>query len=395
MKRSESILEQLQAELGFSPQLVGGEKAVLAQIERFLADAGVPGDLDPVTDPPLWGRLISEVVVPETYFFRYPESFAMLQEWIRPRLHHSLRALCMPCSTGEEAYSIAMTLREAGAASFKIEAFDASAKSVARASEGRYSIRHMRGLPETMQKQWFRLHAEEIATADAIRLPIRFEVANAFALDATSGGFDFIFCRNLLIYLNAENQRLIFERLDSWLKPGGLLFLGPGEATTASSHGWKSTGHPMSFSFVRAMESPRAAKPRSAPPKKSAFHSTPKSSPPIRQARTPRLQKSEATDWFAEAAALADAGKLPEAAQALDRFHENHEAIPASFLLRGIIEEARGARDAAEASYRKALYLEPDHLDALFHLSLLLESAGRAQSAAPLRRRIERLSAEP
>ena len=392
MNRSEHILALLQAELGFSAQLIGGKKTVLAQIERFLTRADVPDDLDPSSQPQLWSRLISEVVVPETFFFRYPESFTMLRGWLQNRQCHTLRALCVPCSTGEEAYSIAITLREAGVPTFQIAACDASAMSIARAREGEYSIRSVRGLPEAMLKQWFQSHAGNLTAEDSIRSPITFDTANIFSMETPPGGFDFIFCRNLLIYLDVEKQHLVFERLNRWLKPDGLLFLGPGEATTAASHGWKGTGHPMSFSFVRAENKPPAASAR--PPVRQRITPPPakRPLPPPRPLRASPPQPG-ATNWLASAVELADTGQLSDAMQALARHHESREATAGSLLLRGILEEAQGAHSDAEASYRKALYLEPDHLDTLLHLSLLLESEGRAKSAVPLRRRIERLSA--
>jgi chemotaxis protein methyltransferase WspC len=396
MNRSEQILGKLEAELGFSAPLVGGKKTILSQIDRFLAREDVPDHLDAHAHPQLWSRLISEVVIPETSFFRYPESFSMLQEWARPRLHQSLRALCVPCSTGEEPYSIAIALREAGAVSFQITAFDASTKSVNKAQTGSYSIRSVRGLPESFQKQWFDESSDHLTVKESIREPITFEVANIFAIDVPTHRFDFIFCRNLLIYLDAEKQRVIFDRLSSWLKPDGLLLLGPGEATTAASHGWKSTGYPMSFSFVRTDTTSGTVRPRTATSRPILPRPTPRPAP---RSRTPEavisIPSEELIDWLARAAALADAGHLAPATQALASFHEHHEATAASYFLQGILEEAQDKHNAAEASYRKALYLDPDHLDALLHLSLLLEGEGRAPAAAPLRRRIERLSSLP
>jgi chemotaxis protein methyltransferase WspC len=102
--------------------------------------------------------------------------------------------------------------------------------------------------------------------------------------------------------------------------------------------------------------------------------------------------QSEPVDWLLRATTLANGGQLDEAAAALARFHEDREATAASLFLSGMLAESSGQLTDAESGYRKALYLEPNHLDALLHLSLLLENAGRASSAALLRRRIERLS---
>jgi len=377
MTRADSILDQLQSELGFHPELLGGRPAVLAQIERFLA--AHQSDADPSADPSLWNQLIAEVIVPETSFFRYPESFNALADWAKKSARHSPRILCLPCSTGEEAYSIAIALREAGCDSFHITAGDASARSVSHAERAHYSGR----------EGWLR----EGRARRELREKITFQVANAFAFTPPLKSFDVIFCRNLLIYFDAMNQRRLFERLDAWLAPGGVLFLGPGEATIASAHGWKSTGHSMSFSFARGAH-PTTTSPARSParvrptPQKRAI--TPASSAPKKPAPTPSSPTE--TSPFARAVELADAGQLTEAAAALARFHAEASPTAASLLLRGILEEASAEFSAAERSYRQALYIHPDELDALLHLARLLEADGRPQAAAPLRRRIERLA---
>jgi chemotaxis protein methyltransferase WspC len=396
MTHTERILEELQDELGFSPELVGGKRTVLAQIERFLMSAGVPEDLDPLSQPVLWSRLVSEVVVPETSFFRYPESFAALRDWTLKQAGRPLQILCLPCSTGEEAYSIAITLREAGLAKFHVTACDASMQAVLRAREGRYATRSARGLSDDLRDQWFRKQEREIEADASLKEAITFRVANILAFDAAPQAFDIVFCRNLLIYFDTANQRRIFDRLDTWLRPEGLLFLGPGEATTAANYGWQGTGRPMSFSFARARkEHPPHTTIRKAAPVPRHKPAPKHAAKPQKVAPQPVASPKPATDidWFARAGELADAGRLDEATQALHRFHTEREATPASLLLHGILDESRGDRDAAETHYRKALYLDPDQIDALQHLSLLLESEGRVQAAIPFRRRIERLTA--
>jgi chemotaxis protein methyltransferase WspC len=151
----------------------------------------------------------------------------------------------------------------------------------------------------------------------------------------------------------------------------------------------------MSFSFVRARkEQPSPATIRKPSP---ALRRTPAPTPSAKPQKSapqpvPPKKSTPDIDWLANAEELANAGRLDEATQALHRFHAEREATPASLLLHGILDEARGDRDAAETYYRKALYLDPDQIDALLHLSLLLESEGRLQAAIPFRRRVERLT---
>ncbi len=388
MTPSEHILQQLQADLGFAVRLVGGAKAVLAQIDRFLETHAVAAAGDLAADPVLWNRLVAEVIVPETSFFRYPESFAALREWAAPRTRRPAQILCLPCSTGEETWSIAITLAETGTTNFHVDALDVSSRSIVHAGRGTYAEHSARGLPAIQKERWFERSGGAISVVPALRSFVGFRVANAFSLDAEPRSYDVIFCRNLLIYFDAQNQRRLFERLAGWLRPDGILFLGPGEATVASAHGWRSTGLPMSFSFVRAATSAPAKKATAPTP---AIR--PRPTPEV--ARVPPVEKPSEPDWMDRAAALADAGKLAEAGDALEKFHDRHRGTATSFLLRGILDEAGGRRAEAESHYRKALYLEPNHVDALMHLSLLLENDGRHSAARPFRRRLDRLAPTP
>lgn len=390
MNRRAIILEQLRAELGFAPDLVGGAKTILAQIGRFLVANDVPDDFDLRGHPILWNRLIAEVIVPETSFFRYPESFAALGRWIAERGPRPARCLCLPCSTGEEAWSIAMTFSDAAHADVNIDAVDASARSIGHAREGRYAERSVRGLPSMQLRRWFAALDGELAIVPELHRLVNFCPANAFSFHADPRSYDVIFCRNLLIYFDAENQRRLFERLERWLHPEGVLFLGPGEATVAASHGWKGTGRPMSFSFVRGkIQTSRPSKRTRPLPARSRSLPPPAPHPQRASRESPAVE----TDWLQRATTLANSGQLPGARKALEKFHADHPASSASLFLRGLLEEAGGERARAEADYRRTLYLEPHHVDALLHLSLLLESDGRAGTAAPFRRRLDRLAA--
>lgn len=390
MNRQRLILDGLREELGFASRLVGGEKTVLAQIDRFLSENDVPEDLDMRTHPDLWNRLIGDIVIPETSFFRHAESFAALAQWIASRRPAPVHCLCLPCSTGEEAWSIAMTLREAGRTGDRIDAADASARSIAHARRGRYLQRSLRGLPAVRRERWFADLDDAVVVAPELRPHVDFRVANAFSLPVEPRRYDVIFCRNLLIYFDSGNQARLFARLASWLRPDGVLFLGPGEATVAASHGWRGTGHPMSFSFVRSQKPPRPGKKFPAPPPVRKKSLAPSALP-----RKTETAPPVAVDWLGQARQLADLGRSAEAREALEKFHRAEDASSESLLLRGLLAESAGHRAEAEADYRRALYLEPDNAEALLHLSLLLEADGRSQVARPFRRRLERLAPAP
>jgi chemotaxis protein methyltransferase WspC len=98
-------------------------------------------------------------------------------------------------------------------------------------------------------------------------------------------------------------------------------------------------------------------------------------------------------DALEAARALADAGDEWAAADLLDDVAATAHPTSELFCLRGVVSEALGLGDVAEAYYRKALYLDPTHFETLAHLSLLLQMDGRASAANRLRRRVDRISA--
>ncbi|MFO0851069.1 MAG: CheR family methyltransferase [Gemmataceae bacterium] len=136
----------LERRLGLNPGAVGG-RALEVAVGRRLAAAGI-ADVATYADRVQADRrefdaLVEAVVVPETWFLRYPESFRHLAGWAAERrralpVGRPLRVLCVPCSTGEEAYSVALTLLDAGlpAGSFRVDGVDVSGRAVAAAEAG-------------------------------------------------------------------------------------------------------------------------------------------------------------------------------------------------------------------------------------------------------------------
>lgn len=181
------------------------------------------------------------LLIPETWFFRSEEAFRQLKQlihhhWIHQRHQRNepIRILCVPCSTGEEAYSIAMTFLESGVpgAWFTIDAVDISEVSLEKARAGVYTSHAFRS------KEFFEC-CDNYSTLEngqhhilpIVRQQVHFEWGNVIDHDflRDHAPYDIIFCRNLFIYLSAEalqRVRLNFERL---LKKDGLLFVSPVE----------------------------------------------------------------------------------------------------------------------------------------------------------------------
>ncbi|HHK2658864.1 TPA: protein-glutamate O-methyltransferase CheR, partial [Pseudomonas aeruginosa] len=230
--------------------------------EYWMRLNGSPGEVQ---------ALIEAVVVPETWFFRYPESFTTLARLAFERLPslgggRALRILSLPCSTGEEPYSIVMALLDAGLSEylFEVDALDVSARVIERASLGVYGRNSFRGDELGFRDRHFSEVADGYQLAEQVRRKVRFRCGNLLdpGLLAGEAPYDFVFCRNLLIYFDRPTQSEVVEVLKRLLRSDGAMFIGPAEASLLSQHGMQPIGVPLSFVFRRTSEAPRGARPK-------------------------------------------------------------------------------------------------------------------------------------
>jgi chemotaxis protein methyltransferase CheR len=186
----------------------------------------------------LLDELVDALLNHETYFFRDRAPFDLLANAALPRLAEAraqrrrLRLWCAGCSTGQEAYSVAMLLADRPELwegwSFDMLGTDVSNATIARANEGLYSkFEVQRGLPVQQMVRHFTPDGEDWRVNPDLRRQIRFLRHNL--LDQPPGRFDVILCRNVLLYLAPDLRRRAFERLASALMPDGVLMLGAGE----------------------------------------------------------------------------------------------------------------------------------------------------------------------
>lgn len=205
------------------------------------------------------GELIDATVVTETRFFRDAAVFDHLKSWLpemAAQFSGELRILSAPCSTGQEAYSIAALLIEAGIPSsrFTIDAFDISSAAVATAHEGRYPQEALRHVPAPLQRVCG-LHAEkEWVMHEELRHRIHFAQRNLAQPDALkcdeTQKYHLIFCRNLFIYLHAEARTALAASLAQALHPGGRLVLGSADRVEEIDRLFTSIRPAASFAFT-------------------------------------------------------------------------------------------------------------------------------------------------
>ncbi len=373
-------MEQLLAEtFGWDFRSLGPEALPSAMGSR----AGAAPDLQ---------ALAEALAVPETWFFRDTAPFDFLAQraravWLpRPAGAAPIRILSAPCSSGEEPYSIVMTLLAAGlpAADIRVDALDASGRLLAAARAGVYSERALRETDAVLRSFFTPAGSGRWAVPARIKSCVQFRRANILDLDVcadAAGPYQAVFCRNLLIYQHAAARRRVMEHLRRRLAPDGLLFVGHAEMLPLFDQYFEPAPYRGAFAYQRR----RAAAPAPPPPipavlpRMPAAPPTPVPSAPAHRAAPPDL---------AEAQRLADAGQLAAAAQICAAARAAQPLCAAAHLLEGLILSAEGHLPEAEQALARALYLDARNGEALAHLAVLHERRGDAAGAAALRRRL-------
>ncbi|WP_324809821.1 CheR family methyltransferase, partial [Ralstonia pickettii] len=243
------------------------ERAVLDRTRAMLAARGMRDTVDAAALDAYWLRLntapderqalIEALVVPETWFFRDREAFVTLARVVGEKLAREpmrvLRILSAPCSTGEEPYSAAMALLDAGIdpARFTIDAIDISARAIEQARRAIYGRNAFRGHPLTFRDRHFTGADGSWQLSDTVRGLVRFAQGNLSDAPADDTRYDFIFCRNVLIYFHRDAQDQAIRRLDSQLAEDGMIFVGPAETGLMMRHAMTSARIPLAFAFQR------------------------------------------------------------------------------------------------------------------------------------------------
>lgn len=355
--------------------------------------------------------LIEAIVVPETWFFRDREAFAALANVVesggwRTLASSGLRILSVPCSSGEEPYTIAMTLQGCGLspASYRIDAVDISSKALALATAAIYGSNSFRGTELEFRDIYFARTAQGWRLNDAVRENVNFQQANILAPGFMPGEalYDIVFCRNLLIYFDRATQERVVATLRRLLKPQGMLFVGSSETGLLIALGFVLEKIPQAYALrlpsaavAAAPRIPERSKPK--PPsvaKKSALISrVPPSAVPLKrhEKKIEPAPPSPTRDPMAEAMQLADQGRLREATDICEAYVHKHGMSAQSCHLMGLLSKAAGGEQDAIAYFRKALYLDPQHSEAMSHLALLLEKQGDGAGAQVLRNRLRRV----
>ena len=328
-------------------------------------------------DPEAMADLLGELVVGETYFHREPAQFRHLRDVAIPEVRArigpgaTLRAWSAACATGEEAYSIAMTLAEADhAGPHRVLGSDLSERSLGTARSATYRPWSLRGRASDPARPYLTPRDGSLVVAESIRRRVAFRRFNLVQdargwEEAGLRGLDVILCRNVLIYLDAQSVARVARRLHEALSGRGWLFVGAGDPPL-SDHAPLALDigdHGVAYRPLAAQAKARSA-PRSAPP--CAPAPGPVGSTPRALAATVRERAN---------LDITEAQRLCAAAIAA------HPLSAELHHLRGVLLLS-GGDDAGSALWlRRAVYLDRSLAVAHFHLGVVLGRLGDAEGA--------------
>ncbi len=367
-------------------------------------------------------RFINDVVVGETWFFRDRGPFTSLARHAREIQNdlslNVLKILSVPCASGEEPYSIVMTLFNAGMApaSFSVDGVDISTRALDSARRACYGSGSFRGNLGEEFAGFFEITPHGRLLSRHVIKQVTFHHANLLSPRslAGQGPFSVIFCRNLLIYMTSGARREIFDRLDRLLLPGGVLFSGHTETIFWHQQGYIPLPWDRSFALTKPVSSPVSEKSSTNGVAKSLLPSArrrdihapkeprtvsggglletgardvssamtmagekKKMAGPVRESVKPFIDEQ-----FQEARRLADQGNMEHAMHLCQECVQKSGPAADIYCLMGIIHMARQDLKEAEDCFLKAIYLDPGNYESLVHISFLYRQKGDQGKAA-------------
>jgi chemotaxis protein methyltransferase CheR len=376
---------------------------------RELGQASVEACIHWLLASPLSRRqveiLASHLTVGETYFFREPRSFEILEERIlsdliraRGDADRRLRIWSAGCCTGEEPYSIAMLLErlipDIEEWNITILATDINPGFLRKAAEGAYADWSFRGTPGWLRDRYFRRKKNG---RFEIRPPVRKRVTFSYlnladdaypSLSNNTNAMDVIFCRNVLMYFTPPQVKKVADKLHRSLVDGGWLIVSPTETSNSLFSRFSAVGFPGAVLYRKAAGAgPRviatgdpapAPLPLAEPLSLEPFVQEAASPPP--EPVRPVTAPGDAP-CLEEARACANRGELAEAAECCEKAIAADKLNPACHYLLAAIQRELGQDDGAVQSLMRALYLDADFVLAHFALGNLWLARGRRREA--------------
>ncbi len=335
--------------------------------------------------------LAKYLTVGETYFFRDPGVFHVLETHILPRLIEerrattkSLRLWCAACCTGEEAYSLAMLIDNLVPDwkdwDISILATDLNPDFVQRAKTGVYSQRSVRSMPDVFKSLYLKkasaAKGKKYQVDERLKSLISFSWMNLVDASSTpplDSPVDIIFCRNVFVYFAPAQMRKVLLWLSQNMADDGYLFVAPNEVFSASSE-----FEIYNVEDVMTLRKKNREKPDLVEREKERIET---SSARVSQTRIPIQTDEDTGNFLLMCRAAVRRGNLEEAAKWCERAVEREPLNPAAYFLMGTIAHKRDDPDQAIAAMKRVLFLEPHFVMAQFSLGNLMLQDGRPEQA--------------
>ena len=348
-------------------------------------------------------QLLELIVIPETWFFRDQQPFNFLnnylqEEWLKKPYTNKLRLLSVPCSTGEEPYSLAMTLLDGGIlpTQFEIDAVDISKKSLEKAKKAIYNSNSFRGTKLDFQSRYFTYLGKEYQLCEKVKNTVNFMQGNLLdpKLLMDKQPYHIIFCRNVLIYFDSIARNRTLTTLHRLLKKQGWLLVSASETGELTNYGFELVRFP--FGFIGQKKDLDHNLARENMLNKNITNTTSatinyQSQKPRSVITVPRIESINTKNNLEMIRKLANEGNLKEAASQCQNYLIGNGTNAEAHLLMGEIYQAQNLEIQAEKCFEKAIYLDAKNSQALLHLILLKEKQGDINKAKILQQRWQRL----
>ncbi|MDJ0521857.1 MAG: protein-glutamate O-methyltransferase CheR [Planctomycetota bacterium] len=395
---AEAIARLVSSRTGFTYALQHPAKTEegIRRAMEIRGSSSMPAYLRTLQDEPkAMDQLVDELTIRETYFFREPRHFDFIREHIVPetrRQHgeeHVFRAWSAGCASGEEAYSLAILVDQAGVGDrASVLGTDISHAALDTARAGRFRDWSLRGAGSGFLARYFRARGPAWELIDPIRRRVRFSFLN-LALDSypshVSGtfGMDLILCRNVLIYFDAWTVEQVTKRLAASLAPGGWLVTASSDPTPGRNAGLVPHVTEHGVFYQRPVETMVAEVPevvRPAPIQRATVKPmrpvTPRSDP-VEPPDTPEARYERARKALRQ-------GDYEQVLELVPDLGGNTDACR---LRIDALANQRGP-DAAVAAASQALRLHPLSTTLHFRHAVLLSSLGHLDASEEALRRV-------
>jgi chemotaxis protein methyltransferase WspC len=332
--------------------------------------------------------LLDSVVLTETWFFRDRVAFESLgrlavQCWLTASHGDHLRLLSIGCGSGEEPYSMAMELLDAGfpPERIRIDAIDISSSALARARLAIYGKESFRGNDLRFSERYFTPGPDGFKLDPKVRQAVSFFRGNVLSDEFLSGrgDYDFIFCRNLLFYFDSETQTRVAGALHQALGKNGVVFISSSEAALLTKPSFVPVEIPDAHAFLKAGKH----QVRTATQTARVLRTQAMTPPPARAGKGNKPQIRTALDL---AMRLAERGQWSDVARLCESYVRDHGESAQALYLLGRARDVQGELEAARGHYGRAIELHPEHTLATLRLAQLPDSKP-ASEPGPLQSR--------